>query len=656
NNGCTSGETCQNGSCGSPTSTVTCTALDQCHVAGTRSEERRVGKERNKPKGTACYDKNACTGGETCQNGTCGSPTSTVTCTALDQCHVAGTCHPMSGVCSNPNESNGTACDDNNGCTSGETCQNGACGSPTSTVTCTALDQCHVAGTCDPMSGVCSNPNKANGTACNEDQESTRVKSCHEGTSCGATSTETYTALDQCHVAGTCDPIIGTSSIPIHSNGTARNLHSSPTRRSSDLNGACGSPTSTVTCTALDQCHVAGTCDPMSGVCSNPNKANGTACNEDQESTRVKSCHEGTSCGATSTETYTALDQCHVAGTCDPIIGTSSIPIHSNGTARNLHSSPTRRSSDLNGACGSPTSTVTCTALDQCHVAGTCDPMSGVCSNPNKANGTACNEDQESTRVKSCHEGTSCGATSTETYTALDQCHVAGTCDPIIGTSSIPIHSNGTARNLHSSPTRRSSDLNGACGSPTSTVTCTALDQCHVAGTCDPMSGVCSNPNKANGTACNDNNACTTNDTCSNGACVGGPPPNCDDNNVCTTDSCKPASGCAHMNNTLPCDDANACTFPDTCSGGQCTGVTTAACKVTGGGFIEPLTGEVSGMATLLIERGSDPGGKANFGFVVQLSGGQVVTTAPTGNLTYMDHGANVSVKATSLDSLIITA
>ena len=61
-------------------------------------------------------------------------------------------------------------------------------------------------------------------------------------------------------------------------------------------------------------------------------------------------------------------------------------------------------------------------------------------------------------------------------------------------------------------------------------------------------------------------------------------------------------------------------------------------------------------MATLLIERGSDPGGKANFGFVVQLSGGQVVTTAPTGNLTYMDHGANVSVKATSLDSLIITA
>src|SRR5439155_646193 len=162
---------------------------------------------------------------------------------------------------------------------------------------------------------------------------------------------------------------------------------------------------------------------------------------------------------------------------------------------------------------------------------------------------------------------------------------------------------------------------------------------------CNPATG-CTHTN--NTAPCSDANACTTNDTCSGGTCVGGPPPNCDDHNVCTTDSCNPASGCAHMNNTLPCDDANACTFPDACSGGQCTGVTTAACKVTGGGFIEPLTGEVSGMATLLIERGSDPGGKAIFGFVVQLSGGEVVTTAPTGNLTYMDHGANVSVKATS--------
>ncbi|TMB07521.1 MAG: DNRLRE domain-containing protein, partial [Deltaproteobacteria bacterium] len=73
------------------------------------------------------------------------------------------TCDPVAG-CQYASVANGTACDDNDACTSGETCQNGTCGSPTSTVTCTALDQCHVAGTCDPTSGVCPNPAAADGT------------------------------------------------------------------------------------------------------------------------------------------------------------------------------------------------------------------------------------------------------------------------------------------------------------------------------------------------------------------------------------------------------------------------------------------------------------------------------------------------------------
>ena len=52
-------------------------------------------------------------------------------------------------------------------------------------------------------------------------------------------------------------------------------------------------------------------------------------------------------------------------------------------------------------------------------------------------------------------------------------------------------------------------------------VTCTALDQCHIAGTCDPATGICSNPVAPDGTACDDGDACTTNDTCSAGRCAG---------------------------------------------------------------------------------------------------------------------------------------
>ena len=50
---------------------------------------------------------------------------------------------------------------------------------------------------------------------------------------------------------------------------------------------------------------------------------------------------------------------------------------------------------------------------------------------------------------------------------------------------------------------------------------CTALDQCHAAGTCDPGTGRCSNPTAIDRTPCNDGIACTAGDACTGGACVG---------------------------------------------------------------------------------------------------------------------------------------
>jgi hypothetical protein len=102
-----------------------------------------------------------------------------VVCTASDACHVAGVCNTGTGICSNPNAANGTTCNDGNGCTQTDTCQSGTC-SGANPVTCTALDQCHVAGVCSAATGTCSNPNKANGTACNDGN------ACTSG-SCGGT-------------------------------------------------------------------------------------------------------------------------------------------------------------------------------------------------------------------------------------------------------------------------------------------------------------------------------------------------------------------------------------------------------------------------------------------------------------------------------------
>lgn len=75
------------------------------------------------------------------------------------------------------------------------------------------------------------------------------------------------------------------------------------------------------------------------------------------------------------------------------------------------------------------------------------------------------------------------------------------------------------------------------------------------------------------GLPCDDGHACTTQDSCKGGICVGGPPPDCDDHDSCTDDVCDPSTAsCTHTPNSAPCDDGDACTVNDACSGGVCKG------------------------------------------------------------------------------------
>ena len=357
--------------------------------------------------GTLCNDGNACTQDDACLAGVCVGA-NPVVCTASDQCHVAGTCDTGTGLCSNPAAADGTTCTDSNACTTGDTCQAGACTPGTATV-CTASDQCHVAGTCDTWNRPCSNPTAADGTSC------TDSNACTTGDTCQA--------------------------------------------------GACAPGTATV-CTASDQCHVAGTCDPGTGLCSNPTAADGTSC------TDSNACTTGDTCQA--------------------------------------------------GACAPGTATV-CTASDQCHVAGTCDTGTGLCSNPTAADGTSCTDSNACTTGDTCQAGACTPGTAT-VCTASDQCHVAGTCDTGTGLCSNPTAADGTSCTDSNACTTGDTCQAGACAPGTATV-CTASDQCHVAGTCDTGTGLCSNPTAADGTTCTDANTCTSGDACQSGSCVGIPVP-----------------------------------------------------------------------------------------------------------------------------------
>lgn len=196
--------------------------------------------------GLACDDGDPGTSGEICVAGTCAVDLCFgVTCTASDTCHDAGTCDTTTGQCSNPVKSDGALCDDGNAATSGEICVGGTCKVDRCYgIQCNPSDQCHAAGSCDPDTGLCSNPVSADGTACDDGNAATSGEVC---------------------VAGVCGPNLCTNK----------------------------------TCVALDQCHDAGSCSFTTGLCSNPAKPDGAECSDGNGSTTQDQCKAGVCAQAT---------------------------------------------------------------------------------------------------------------------------------------------------------------------------------------------------------------------------------------------------------------------------------------------------------------------------------------------------------------------
>ncbi len=558
-NACTQTDTCQTGVC-TGASPVTCSASDSCHTVGTCNTGTGVCSNPNASNGTSCSDDNACTQTDACQAGVC-TGASPVTCTALDQCHTAGVCNNGTGLCSNPSASNGTGCNDGNACTQSDGCQAGVC-TGASPVTCSALDQCHMAGTCNTGTGLCTNPNASNGTSCSDGNACTQSDACQAGVCTGA-SPVACTALDQCHTAGTCNPGTGVCTNPNASNGTSCSDGNACTQSDACQTGVC-TGANPVTCTALDQCHTAGTCNTGTGVCTNPNASNGAPCSDGNACTQSDGCQAGVCTGA-SPVTCSALDQCHTAGTCNAGTGVCSNPNASNGTSCSDGNACTQSDACQSGSCVGA-SPVACSALDQCHTAGTCNTGTGVCTNPNASNGKSCSDSNACTQSDSCQTGVCTGA-SPVTCTALDACHTAGTCNTGTGVCTNPNASNGTSCSDGNACTNNDVCTTGTCGG--TAVICSASDQCHDIGSCS--AGACSNPSKSNGVICNDGSACTATDLCTAGVCAGTYA--CDDGNACTADSCV-SLACAHANvaNGATCDDGNVCTISDGCQSGVCAG------------------------------------------------------------------------------------
>ena len=194
-----------------------------------------------------------------------------VTCTASDQCHTAGTCNPATGVCSNPAKANGTACNDGNACTQTDTCQAGAC-TGANPVTCAASDQCHVAGTCNPATGMCSNPARSQR---HRVQRRQRVHADRHLPGGRLLRGEPGHLRGERPVPrrGHVQPGDGRVLEPGEGRTARRATTATRARRPTAARRGPAWAANPVTCTASDQCHAAGVCNPATGVVLEPGEA-----------------------------------------------------------------------------------------------------------------------------------------------------------------------------------------------------------------------------------------------------------------------------------------------------------------------------------------------------------------------------------------------
>ena len=187
----------------------------------------------------------------------------------------------------------------------------------------------------------------------------------------------------------------------------------------------------------------------------------------------------------------------------------------------------------LSGVCTSEL-TLTCDDLmpATCYAAA-CDPVEGCVEVPSAG---SCDDGDVCTMGDVCAGGVCTPGAEILPCDDGDPCTV-DTCDPVFGCQ----------------------HAGGACDDG---VSCT-VDTCAPDGTClhEAVVG-----------ACDDGDACTVGETCTGATCGGGAPVDCDDHNACTADACDAASGCQNALVEGTCDDGFACTIEDACLVGQCVG------------------------------------------------------------------------------------
>lgn len=203
-----------------------------------------------------------------------------------------------------------------------------------------------------------------------------------------------------------------------------------------------------------------------------------------------------------------------------------------------------------NGQCVGGTAKY-CASVGSCLI-GICNEATDNCETVPGNDGAQCDDGDPCTVDSVCSGGTCSGGKPVD-CSALNGTCTLGVCDPQLGCVQQPAP-DGTACNDGLYCIINEVCVNGQCmGQPN---TCAAPGDVCLVGSCNEAQDKCTAVPGPNGIQCNDNNACTSNETCTNGVCGGGAPAN---------------QGGA-------CDDKNDCTAADVCANGVCAGTPIVNC------------------------------------------------------------------------------
>jgi hypothetical protein len=279
-------------------------------------------------------------------------------------------------------------------------------------------------------------------------------------------------------------------------------------------------------------------CDKSLGQCVKKNTVDLTACEDGQPCTKASVCQAGKCVGGEPICTCSSNADCTAFDDGNPCNGVLAC------TA---------------GKCQVQSGTVVvCPSKGSC-TDNACNPASGQCEQKPKLDGAACEDGNPCTVGETCANFQCSGGilNPCDDNNACTTDFCAGSCSHV-PTSNIACEDGDLC-------TQGETCQQGKCkgGTP---IECDDKSVC-TDDACEPKSGCV---HVKLDIPCNDLNACTAGEACSNGSCLGGSPLQCDDKNPCTDDSCDVGKGCVHVNSAAFCDTGDNCTSPGSCKDGKC--------------------------------------------------------------------------------------